>query len=295
MTTITKVFVILVCLFALIFTPLAIQFAARSHDWKSAAQSYYDLAETAQAHQRSALAVAAGEIAHHQDLLATERNSLANAQKRIGDLEQQLANITQERNQYAASRDNWERSATLLTNQLTVESERNNSLTQAREEALNQERLLRTQNLQLADRVKDLTAEVAILDQQNRQRVEELASFREENRKLRDSLKLGQGGQLVSTATPTALAAMPVASGPVTGEVVDVNGPLATLNVGSTSGLREGAVIVVTRSGNYICDLEVTSNISPNEAVGRIMYEEPGRRIRVGDKAQDATSFETRK
>jgi len=295
LTTITKVFVILVCLFALIFTPLAIQFAARSHDWKSAAQSYYDLAETAQAHQRSALAVAAGEIAHHQDLLATERNSLANAQKRIGDLEQQLANITQERNQYAASRDNWERSATLLTNQLTVESERNNSLTQAREEALNQERLLRTQNLQLADRVKDLTAEVAILDQQNRQRVEELASFREENRKLRDSLKLGQGGQLVSTATPTALAAMPVASGPVTGEVVDVNGPLATLNVGSTSGLREGAVIVVTRSGNYICDLEVTSNISPNEAVGRIMYEEPGRRIRVGDKAQDATSFETRK
>ncbi|HOA72862.1 MAG TPA: hypothetical protein PL151_07875 [Phycisphaerae bacterium] len=295
MTTITKVFVILVCLFALIFTPLAIQFAARSYNWKATSESLRDKLETAYANERSAYAVAASEIEYYQDLLQAERNSLQEARKRISDLEQQLQNVTQERNQYAASRDNWERSATLLTNQLAVESERNDKLAQAREDALARERELRTQNLQLADRVKDLTAEVAILDQQNRQRVQELASFREENQKLRDALKMGQGGQLTGTATPTALAAMPVAAGPVTGEVSDVSGPLATLNIGSASGLRQGMILVVTRGGNYICDLEVTSNIGPNEAVGRIMYEEPGRRIRVGDKVQDATSFETRR
>jgi len=295
LTTITKVFVILVCLFALIFTPLAIQFAARSYNWKATSESLRDKLETAYANERSAYAVAASEIEYYQDLLQAERNSLQEARKRISDLEQQLQNVTQERNQYAASRDNWERSATLLTNQLAVESERNDKLAQAREDALARERELRTQNLQLADRVKDLTAEVAILDQQNRQRVQELASFREENQKLRDALKMGQGGQLTGTATPTALAAMPVAAGPVTGEVSDVSGPLATLNIGSASGLRQGMILVVTRGGNYICDLEVTSNIGPNEAVGRIMYEEPGRRIRVGDKVQDATSFETRR
>jgi hypothetical protein len=295
LTTITKVFVILVCLFALIFTPLAIQFAARSHNWKATAESLRDQAETAYANERSAYAVAASEIEYYQDLLQAERASVEQANKRIGDLDQQLQKITQASNEYAASRDNWERSATLLTNQLTVESERNNKLTEAREEALRRERELRTQNLQLADRVKDLSAEVAILNQQNQQRVQELASFREENRKLRDSLKMGQGGQVVTTATPTALAAMPVASGPVSGEISNVNGPLATLNVGSASGVREGMVMVVTRSGNYICDLEVTSNVTPNEAVGRILYEEPGRRIRAGDRIQDATSFEARR
>lgn len=295
MTTITKVFVILVCLFALIFTPLAIQFAARSHNWKATAESLRDQAEIAYANERSAYAVAASEIEYYQDLLKAERVSLEQANKRLGDLEQQLQKVTQASNEYAASRDNWERSATLLTNQLSVESERNNKLTEAREEALRRERELRTQNLQLADRVKDLSAEVAILNQQNTQRVQELASFREENRKLRDSLKMGQAGQVVTTATPTALAAMPVASGPVSGEVTNVSGPLATLNVGSASGVREGMVMVVTRSGNYICDLEVTSNVTPNEAVGRILYEEPGRRIRAGDKTQDATSFEARR
>lgn len=296
MTTITKVFVILVSLFALIFTPLAIQIVARSHNWRAAAESLRDEAETAYANERSGYAVAAAEIEYYRNQLQTERNSLLQAQRQVSELEQQLQKVTQESNQYAASRDNWERSATLLTNQLTVESERNDKLTQAREDALAHERELRTQNLQLADRVKDLSAEVAILDQQNKQRVQELASFREENRRLRDQLKLGEGGQLVTTATPTALAAMAPASGPVSGEVVDVSGSLATLNVGSASGVREGTVMVVTRSGSgYICDLEVTSNVTPNEAVARILYEESGRRLRVGDKVQDATSFETRR
>lgn len=295
MTTITKVFVILVCLFALIFTPLAIQFAARSHNWRAAAESFRDQAETAYASERSALAVAASEVEYYRKLLQTEQASLDETKKRVADLEQQLQKVTQASNEYAASRDNWERSATLLTNQLSVESERNNKLTEAREDALQRERELRTQNLQLADRVKDLTAEVAILDQQNKQRVQELAGFREENRKLRDQLKMGQAGQVASAATPTAQGVTPTAAGPVSGEVTNVSGPLATLNVGSSSGVREGMVMVVTRSGNYICDLEVTSNVTPNEAVGRIMYEEPGRRLRVGDKIQDSTSFETRR
>jgi hypothetical protein len=295
-TTITKVFVILVSLFALIFTPLAIQFAARSHNWKATAESLRDQAETAYANERSAYAVAAAEIEYYRNLLQAERGSLLQAQRRTSEIEQQLQKATQTSNEYSASRDNWERSATLLTNQLAVESERNDKLTEAREEALGRERELRTQNLQLADRVKDLSAEVAVLDQQNRQRVQELASFREENRKLRESLKMGQGGQLVTSATPTALAAMPAASGPVAGEVVDVSGPLATLNVGSASGVREGAVMVVTRAGSgYVCDVEVTSNVTPNEAVARIMFQEPGRRIRVGDKVQDAMSFEARR
>ena len=49
MTTVTKIFVILVCLFAFIFTPMAIQFAARSYKWRDLAQQYQDSAETAHA------------------------------------------------------------------------------------------------------------------------------------------------------------------------------------------------------------------------------------------------------
>jgi len=295
LTTITKVFVILVCLFALVFTPLAIQFAARSHNWQQVAESFRDQAQTAYANERSAYALAAAEVEYYEDLLRSERQSHADARARIAELERQQDQLTQKGNELQASQDSWSRSATLLSNQLAVESQRNKELAKAREDALSRERELQTQNLQLTDRVKDLSTEVAILDEQNKQRAEEIASHREENKKLREQLKLGQAGQVVTTATPTAVAATPVAAGPVVGEVTDVSGPLATINVGSSSGVREGMVAVVTRGGNYVCDLEITSNVTPNEAVGRIMYEEPGRRIRAGDKVQDATSFETRR
>ena len=46
MTPVTKIFVVLVCLFAFIFTPLAISFVARSDNWKQLAQSWADQAET---------------------------------------------------------------------------------------------------------------------------------------------------------------------------------------------------------------------------------------------------------
>jgi cell shape-determining protein MreC len=297
LTTTTKVFVILVCLFALIFTPLAIQFAARSYNWRQIAESARDQAESAYANERSAYGVAASEIEYYEDLLKTERESLAQVKADLAKVQRDLEKMTQAHNELAASRDNWETSARLLTAQLTVESERNKTLSDAKEKALAHERELQTQNLQLADRVKELTAEVAVFNQQNKDRVEELASFREENKKLRQQLNLGQAaGSPASTATPTAVAATPAAAtGPVSGEVTNIKGPMATVNVGSASGVREGMVVVVTRGGDYICDLQVTANVTPNEAVGRIMYEEEGRRLRVGDKIQDATSFEARR
>ncbi len=295
MTTTTKVFVILVCLFALIFTPLAIQFAARSYNWRQVAESARDQVESAYANERSAYAVAASEIEYYEDLLKAERENLAQTKAELGKVQRELDKITQSHNLLAASRDTWQTSASLLTAQMDVESKRNAALSKAREEALAHERELQTQNLQLADRVKELTAEVAVLNQQNKDHVAELASFREENKKMRGQLSLGQAGQPAATATPTAIAANTVAAtGPVAGEITNVQGSMATVNIGSSSGVREGMVVVVTRSGDYICDLQITSNVTPNEAVGRVMYEEQGRRLRVGDRIQDAISFEAR-
>lgn len=296
MTTTTKVFVILVCLFALILTPLAVQFAAREVNWRAVALDARDQAETAYANERSAYGAAAAEASYYEDLLKAERENLASCQGRLAGLQRSLDDVTQKRNELDGSRESWARSATLLTAQMDVVSARNKELTDAKEKALARERELQTQNIQLTDRVKELSAEVAILDQQSKQRAEELASFREDNRKLRDQLKLGQAGQVTSTATPTAVGVTPaVAAGPVSGEVTEVKGTLVTLNVGSASSVREGMVMVVTRGNDYVCDLEVTGNVTANEAVGRIMYEEPGRRVRVNDKVQDSTSFEARR
>jgi hypothetical protein len=72
-----------------------------------------------------------------------------------------------------------------------------------------------------------------------------------------------------------------------------VQGNLATVDVGSSSGVREGMTMVVTRDGEYVCDLVITSEVSPNEAVGEVRREQ-GKRIRPDDTVMDEATFNAR-
>lgn len=293
MTTITKVFVILVSLFAIMFTVMTVQFAARTHNWRQLAENYRQAAETAQASQRNALAIAASEAEQCRDLQNREHQKVLDAQQQISSLQQQIDALTQEKNQLALARDNWEQSARTLTAQMEIATKHNQELSEAKEQALARERQLQAQNIQLNDRVKELSANLVVLTQQLNQRVEELTAFRNENEQLRQSAGLGRAGEpMTSTPTPSARASTPTATSPIQGSVTNVQGNLATVDVGSSSGVAEGMVMVVLRDG-YVGDLEITSDITPTEAVGRIVRAE-GKQVRPGDKVVDANSFESR-
>ena len=295
MTTTTKVFVILVCLFALIFTPLAIQFAARTYNWRQLAEGYRDQAETADAQARSALAVGASEAAYYQDLLKAEHARTLAGEQRTAELQRAIDKLTQDRDELARSRDNWETSARLLTAEMTARSQHAQSLSEAKEKAQGRERELQAYNLQLNDRVEELSANLVVLNQQLNQRLQEITGYRDENRTMREQLKLGtSGGPVTAGPAPAARAAPPAAPSPITGEVTAVREGLVTVNVGSASGVREGLQLVVLRSNDYICDLQVTANVTPNEAVARVLMD-AGRQVRPGDQIVDAGSFEARR
>jgi len=291
LTTLTKVFVILVCLFAFIFTPMAIQFAARTHNWRETAQGWRELAESAYANERSVLAVATSEMQRYKDLRDEEHNRLLNAQQRLTELEANITDLTEERDQLAGSRDNWERSARLLTAQLQLESAQNAELQQAQEKSLKEELQLRADNIALSDRVRELTAQLVIRRQQLEQTLAEIASIREENTRLREQANIGRASERTAAGpTPSARAETPVATSPIRAEVVEVSGPRVTISAGGASGVKEGMVMVIRRGGDWIGDIEMT-NISPNESVGRIVNES-GKRVQQNDEVIDEASFE---
>ena len=291
MTTTTKVFVILVCLFALIFTPMAIQFAAQTNNWRKLAEDWSDHAESAYANERSVLAIAASETGHFKQLRDEEHRRLLESQKRIDELEQRIAELTQTTAELDRRRAGWETSAQVLTGEMAVKSGALSVLTDAKEKALENERRVRTENNDLNTRVRELTAQIVVMSQQLNQKEQVITTISKENEQLRRSLNMGKAGEIVTvTPTPSAQAIAPVAMSPVRCQVTDVNGQLATISAGSASGLEQGVLLVVLRDKEYICDLEVTSNITPNEAVGRIKLES-GKRIRTGDEVIDETSF----
>jgi len=294
LTTTTKIFVILVCVLTFIFTPLVIAYAAQKENWRQLANDYREELNIAYANERSIMAIAASETQRYKALLDQQRVQMADLRQQGVDLQDELAQVTRQRDQLALSEDDFAKSARLLTAQMAITTEHNEKLNTARERALAQERELRIRNLQLADAMKEANAKIVVLNQQLRQKVEELAFFRQENERLRAMTGVGMAeAPLTAAPTPAAEPVTPVTAAPIRGTVTRVEGPLATIDVGSAAGIREGMRMVVLRDNAYVCDLEITDAVNPTEAVGRVLLER-NRRIRPGDTVEDAASFAQR-
>lgn len=296
MTTTTKIFVVLVCLFSFVFVPLAISFAAQTHNWRKLADEYRGELAIAYANERSVMAIASAEMERYRNLRNRDLQRIADLDNQVRELSRQLAELTAERDELARSREDWTVSARLLTAEMAVKTRHNEELLKAKEEALARERELRVRNLQLNDRVKELDNKLVVMSQQLRQKIDEVTAYRQENEQLRLSSGLGTTAARVMTSTPvpSAQAVSPPAAVPIRGSVTRVEGPLATVDVGSLAGLRPGTRMVVVRNGSeYICDLEITGQIQPTEAVGRILLERD-KRVRPGDTVEDAESWERR-
>ena len=65
-----------------------------------------------------------------------------------------------------------------------------------------------------------------------------------------------------------------------------MDGNIATINVGESSGVSAGMVFSVYRSGGaYVCDLLI-EKVRPGEAVGRLTTTN-GQQVRSGDQVAD--------
>jgi hypothetical protein len=296
LTTTTKIFIVLVCLFAFIFTPVAIVFASRTYNWKSLAENYQHNAQTAEAAARSAKAIGASEVEYYRSLRDQDQQRALSAQQKSTELEQKLAGVTAQRDELDRKQDMLQTQNTVLADELKVQSTHNKELTDTREKALAHQRELQGTNAWLTDRVQKLQAESDVLKQQLNQRLQEIAAFREENDQLRRSMNLGKAGEVVTaTSGPSAEPMTPSASSPVQGSVTEIRGGLATVDVGSASGIQPGMTMVVTRDNfrEYVGDLKITKDITPNQAVGQVVTA-GGKQVRPGDTVLDERSFNAR-
>ncbi len=293
MTPVTKILVVLVCLFAFIFTPLTIGFVAQSYHWKTLAESYKGTIDTMVANERATLAQAASTVSYYQAQREDDRRKRQELQDTIAGLERTNEQLTQEKQALEASRASWESSAQTLSAQLKVINNHNLALSEENARLTKSEQDLQARNIGLQDRVQELSANAVTLAQQLRQKIEEMTAIRQENDQLRQSLQLGKASAvLTSAAQPSAKAGAPAPKSEIHGSVTEVraNEGLASVDVGSAAGVTEGMVMAVIRNNDYICDLVITDKIDPTQAVGKIAIQ-GGKEIRPGDSVIDAASL----
>lgn len=289
MSTLTKVFTVLLVVLSIVFSVMTISVVAQTNNWRDTALKYETNARIADTNLRN-------EIAASAAMEATCRDAVRTHLARNGELESQMQTNNTEL-------------AKLRTDIARVEAEKssaeamNRGLLAQLESARSGESAIRKQladierrnielerrNIDLNDRVNEQTAQIAVLDEQKRQYEQQLNVIRGEAEKLsnqgrRSMTNLGTENP-AGAALPGVTALTPAGSSTIRGKVVDVSGNTVTISNGSADGVSRDMEFVISRNDQYVGDLKI-SHTEPNRAAGKLVRSRTSPM--VGDQVMDA-------
>lgn len=274
MSTLTKVFVVLLTVFSIAFTVMTVSITAQTTNWRDLAQKYENHAVVADTHLRNMIAANAAELASARDALSaslTKIKELEEANKKSSD---EAAQLKLEQARAAAEKSNAEAMNRGLLAQLQVAEDGRSEYRKQRDDLETRNAEIETRNIDLNDRVNELTAQVTVLLEQRRQFEQQLALLKSENERLATSTQRVSSAMSLESPTGKALpgvsATSPVATRAIRGRLTDVQGDMVTLSVGSADGVQKEMRFVIYRDDQYVGDLMV-SLVEPNQCAGRLI------------------------
>lgn len=290
MSTLTKVFVFLLAVFSIAFTSMTVSIVAQTTNWKDTAEKYREHARIADTSLRHAHAAYSAQ-------LATARDDGKALSQRIAELEGRLSTgageLAQVRSQLATLTA--EKSGTEAMNRGLVaqlqSAEAARTEYRAQRDGLETRGLdLEQRNIELNTRVNELTAQVDVMLEQRRQYEQQINILRGEN----EALSMGSASARpafespAGVAQPDVVAMSPMPVRTVRGRVLELEGDLVTISVGTADGVRPGMLFVIHRNGMYIGDLKIEM-ADPNRSAGRIVRS--SEKPKPGDAITDAASM----
>lgn len=299
MSVLTKVLVTLLTFLSIALAMLVVSAFAQQQNWKASAEEWQTAATAAQAKERTVAANAALEKQRALDqhladsaTLSKLNGELAAKEGRIAELDRAVADaqskLTIEQGQVSGTVDQNK----MLQAAFNQEKEFSTKLARRNSE-------LERGNIDLTDRVKELTTNIEMAKAQVRGLQQQIASM--------DSA--GAGGPSSGLARATQIpSGMSVEAGvpsiqapeggglamPIRGEVTSIQGDLASISVGSADGVAHGMNFLIYRRASaggrpqYLGTLKITK-VESNQAAGQI--EQSEGEIRPGDQARDEASF----
>lgn len=269
MSTLTKIFIVLMVVFSIAFTMSMINFVARTNEWRDLAEKYRAQAQIVETHMRNLSAAHVAEKAAWLDTVTELRDQIDRIEAARADDLVRLAELRDEVARLSAEKTDSEALARRLASELQVAQNGWLEQRQQRQELERRNLELERRNLDLNERVNEQTAQLLVLIEQQNQLEQQINILRQESRKLAG---LGPGLTEAGTmADVTGVAAVaPPGSTPIRGKIIEVQGDIATISVGSADGVRAGAVFVIYRGSEYIGDFQVT-DVEPNLSAGKII------------------------
>ena len=288
MHVLTKIFIVLVSLLAVLLVPLVVVYAHNEDSYKNRFQDAELKAAASEQALKAAEARLGAELTKKDltisDLDAVSRklqNDKAATDATVRQLESQLSAANGERAEFGAQLQTIAESVKAgqtLTETLVSE------LRSLRTTAVAIER----EKVQLDEALRDVTSQLEVAEQARRALAEELARLKDEHTKTLTQLGIAIGQGFVTGGRTAALGIIPDKT--LTANVIRVERStgqvLAEIDAGSTSGVKKDWNMTIANGGNFVANLRIV-DVDINRATGVVTLEDPKSRgnVQVGNTA----------
>ncbi len=198
MSTLTKVFVVLLAVFSIAFTVMTISIVAQTANWRETALRYEQHAAVADTNLRNLIASNSVEAAMARDTVNTHLDRIAQLAGELQSANDLAAQRAVELAKVVSEKSSAEAMNRGLVSQLQATEAARTEYRKQRGDLEKQNIDLQRRNIDLNDRVSELTARMAVVREQNRQYEQQLNILREENRKLAQASRRPARGSITS-------------------------------------------------------------------------------------------------
>ncbi len=285
MSTLTKISIVVLVVLVLFACPIFIQSAATPYNWKQAYENQVRQTEIARADARDQQ-VATDAV---RGMLDAERAAREGLSRQYETDVLTRSNEISRLSQLLTARDGTIKE--LTASQAGLQNALNQAVALNKAQASELDRQ-RAQNIQLADQLRNATAkndqylnEMQLLTRSRQVLQEQVAEREQELKDLRQEYE-----RLKGSVGATVAAEKPAVVGPrVSGTITAVKDDLASINVGSASGVKKNMEFIIYRDGEFVAHLQIEL---VDTATSSGIIVDAQRDVRVGDKVTTSLALE---
>lgn len=281
MHVLTKILVVFCAVLSLLLAALSMSYATNADRLKASIESERVLRLSSESTYKDQITSAASERVTLEQKLQAAQNDKASLQQQLSTLHAERTDLRSQverakadadaiRNQISQLGATADTQAALIKNYRDENSKLRDDLVKASK-----------REIDLVDRVNELTGQREVLEQNARALKEQLE---EAKLSLQAAQQGGAGGALTGATAVTEPREFvgPLVRATVTEVTPSPTGDLVVINEGSNRGLKENTLMHVIRGNDFVASIALV-RVEPNSAVGRITLTRKGMQVLKDD------------
>ena len=270
MSTLTKIFALLVSALSIFLCGVIVTFLASAEDYRGEAEDWQTKAEAAQIQDLAAQNALTIYMQKQEAASEQLRTNIASMHMLLEDRNRQLATASQESSVNVSLANTAVTTMGALRETITNMQASQEELTKALQQSRNKMIEAQTQMVELTRHLNSEKVKTNQLENLRRRNLEKIRALEDQNAAIHRQLKkVTLSSSEFRDDEKVTMARTELAGVPIRGQITEIDGDNVAISVGSASGVRKDTRFWITRGDKFLGNLEVVY-VESNESVGRL-------------------------